>query len=321
MAEFVLTSVSGTIPEQRGVDPLGPLRDLVGTWKGTGFNQIWRPHRIRPGGSGYGGQPTGEQDRFLELNETLETIEFKEIPGEIPNRGLLQADINLYGLTYTQEVSDACATAPGQPPGTHPGIHLEPGLWLHIPVTADPANPQSVARLATIPHGTSILMQGNAFHLDGPPSFAHESIVPFPIGKPGHTLPPGDFPEMNLSIPSAFRTPQQDIPNVTQAWVDNPNVVLQNGLAGKHIIATTTLHVTTKSARITGGGTSNISFLQGAAGGPNADATRADAIFWIETVQLPDRTKKLQLQYTQKVILDFNGLSWPHVSVATLEKI
>ena len=25
-----------------------------------------------------------------------------------------------------------------------------------------------------------------------------------------------------------------------------------------------------------------------------------------------------QIQYTQKVILNFNGLSWPHVSVATL---
>ncbi|PCE33158.1 hypothetical protein BZL54_07360 [Burkholderia ubonensis subsp. mesacidophila] len=256
------------------------------------------------------------------MNETLETIEFKEIPGEIPNRGLLQADINLYGLTYMQEVSDAYATAPGQPPGAHPGIHLEPGIWLHVPLTTDPANAQTVARLATIPHGTSILMQGRVFPpFNAPPSFAHESIVPFPIGNPGHTFPPGDFPEMNLSIPSAFRTPPQDIPNVTQAWVDNPNVVLQNGLAGKHVISTTTLHIETKSAQITGGGTSNISFLQGAAGGPNADAARVDATFWIETVQLPDGARKRQLQYTQRVILDFNGLSWPHVSVATLEKI
>jgi hypothetical protein len=31
------------------------------------------------------------------------------------------------------------------------------------------------------------------------------------------------------------------------------------------------------------------------------------------------KTKKL-LQYTQTVLLNFNGLSWPHVSVATLEK-
>jgi hypothetical protein len=25
-----------------------------------------------------------------------------------------------------------------------------------------------------------------------------------------------------------------------------------------------------------------------------------------------------QIQYSQKVLLDFNGLSWPHVSVASL---
>jgi hypothetical protein len=29
----------------------------------------------------------------------------------------------------------------------------------------------------------------------------------------------------------------------------------------------------------------------------------------------------LQLQYTQTVLLNFLGLSWPHVSVATLRKV
>jgi hypothetical protein len=29
----------------------------------------------------------------------------------------------------------------------------------------------------------------------------------------------------------------------------------------------------------------------------------------------------LQLQYTQTVLLNFLGLSWPHVSVATLLKV
>jgi hypothetical protein len=29
----------------------------------------------------------------------------------------------------------------------------------------------------------------------------------------------------------------------------------------------------------------------------------------------------LQLQYTQRVLLNFNGLSWPHVSVATLQAV
>ena len=29
----------------------------------------------------------------------------------------------------------------------------------------------------------------------------------------------------------------------------------------------------------------------------------------------------LQLQYTQTVLLNFSGLSWPHVSAATLLKV
>jgi len=68
--------------------PLGFLEGLTGTWTGRGFNVIWRPF--------HGGPPN--QDRFLELNLTEETLRFEEIPGPIPNRGLLQADINMFGL-------------------------------------------------------------------------------------------------------------------------------------------------------------------------------------------------------------------------------
>ena len=45
------------------------------------------------------------------------------------------------------------------------------------------------------------------------------------------------------------------------------------------------------------------------------------ATFWIERVKKPHTGGHfLQLQYTQTVMLDFNGLRWPHVSVATLRK-
>jgi hypothetical protein len=49
------------------------------------------------------------------------------------------------------------------------------------------------------------------------------------------------------------------------------------------------------------------------------------ATFWIEEISAP--TKFLQLQYVQTVFLNFpalggsgSNLSWPHVSVATLQK-
>jgi hypothetical protein len=75
---------------------------------------------------------------------------------------------------------------------------------------------------------------------------------------------------------------------------------------------------------LTGGGTDNTAFLRGTPSptsnpdfAPDANAQDAlvTATFWIETVQ---DSPNLQLQYTQTVLLNFKGLSWPHVTVGTL---
>ncbi len=299
-----LPSLSSPAAVALPANPLGPLADLVGVWKGRGFNQIWRPFH-------------GSQDRFLELNETIETLEFDAIPGDIPNRGLLQGDINLHGVRYLQQIQDAHVKGAD---GNLAGIHIEPGIWLSIPGTTNPTDGPTVARQATIPHGTTLLAQGSALPvIHSAPPILPVSITPFTIAPP-HS--PIQFPETNLGVPSQFRTPAADIPNVTQAMVNNPNLALSNALAGQTIISTSTLKVSTVPLNppTTGGGTSNIAFLQGAAGGPNAQAVEVDATFWIETIKLANGTTKLQLQYTQTVFLNFNGLSWPHVSVATLLK-
>lgn len=296
------SKASPTAPEPGS---LGPLGQLVGTWKGAGFNQIWRP-------------VLNQKDAFLELNQTLETLVIEEISGDVPNRGLLQGDINLRALHYFQTVTDAIAKGPDGKPA---GLHAEPGLWLSVPATTAPSDPATVARIATIPHGTAVLLQGTAFTIGGPPPISPVSITPFEIGQPDKTIP---FDEANLSTPSANRTPAQDIPNVTQAMLDNPNSVLLAALNGQTILSTTTLELSTSTAKVSppasGGGTSNIAFLDGAAGGasPNARTVQTDSVFWIEQVKLPDGEVQLQLQYSQRVLLNFNGLSWPHVSVATL---
>lgn len=312
LADFQLTSVSGRIEsiaaEAHGPapspSPFGPLAHLPGTWKGRGFNQIWRPFH-------------GSQDRFLELNETIETLQFETIPGDIPNRGLLQADINLHGVRYLQQIQDAHVKGPN---GKLAGIHIEPGIWLSTPATTNPQDPSTVARMASIPHGTTLVAQGDTLPvINHAPPIAPVSITPFLINPP-HS--PIQFPESNLGIPSNFRTPHADIPNVTQAMVNNPNIVLSQAIANQNIISTTTLNVSTTPLNppTTGGGTSNIAFLQGAAGGPNAQSAQVDATFWIETIKEASGAIRLQLQYTQRVLLNFNGLSWPHVTVATLLK-
>jgi hypothetical protein len=43
-----------------------------------------------------------------------------------------------------------------------------------------------------------------------------------------------------------------------------------------------------------------------------------NATFWLETLQ--GQTAPTQLQYAQSVLPNFNGLSWPHITIATLRK-
>ena len=131
-----------------------------------------------------------------------------------------------------------------------------------------------------------------------------------------------DARRTDLGVPTTFRTASTDIPHDTQAMVNNPNVFLAAGLAGKTVRSTTTLRISTAPLNppSSGGGTSNIAFLDGAAGGPNASAALMDATFWIEEIVEAGGAVRHQLQYSQRVLLNFNGLSWPHVSVATLTR-
>jgi hypothetical protein len=283
-------------PFPQVASPFGPLAPLVGTWTGRGFNTIWRPNHT-----------PADQDRFLELNLTSDQIEFSEIPGPIPNRGLLQPDINMFGLRYLNQISDANVGA---------GLHLEPGIWAVVPATTDPKVVPTVVRMASIPHGTVALLQGTAVTTSGGPNIAVKGIKPFGIGgPPTQTI---DFPEQTLANHTNFRTSGAGLTGITQQMVNNPNSVLTAAIAGQHITSTTTLHVTTIDLPTPGGGTANTAFLKGGADGPNATAVSVTATFWLETLQ--GQSAPTQLQYTQTVLLNFNGISWPHVTVGTLQK-
>ena len=281
-------------PDQPPVADYGLLAGLVGSWVGKGFNAIWRPNLLSSG-----------QDRFLELNLTRETLTFQEIAGPIPNRGLLQPDIFMAGLSYLQLIGDENLSPPND------GLHFEPGIWLNVPATTNPAVSATVARLASIPHGTTVLLQGLASQATGPPSIPSVNLNPFSAGNPAGASP---FPEQNLAATTAFRTP--NLTGIDQAMVDNPNSVLANVLNAQTILSTTTLQVSTTDAPVVGGGEAETAFLQGGPAGPNAGVESVTATFWLETVQGSPNT--MQLQYSQTVLLNFNGLSWPHVTVATL---
>ena len=292
-------------------DPLGPLAGLAGNWTGQGFNVIWRPHPLNPSG----------QDRFLELNVTSEQLDFGPALRDIPNRGLLMPNISLAGLNYLQQISDSNLSH-----GSHVSHqHFEPGLWVLVPKTDDPEEPRTVARLASIPHGTTFLAQGTADTSDGDPQIRAVSIKPFPSDldhdpKPADRI---DFPEQTLPLTTTglFRTSGRGLNGITHQMVNNPNKFLTDPpppiIPTRPIAKTTKLDVSTHDS-LPGGGAANIAFLKGTAHRPNAVTTRVTATFWLETFE--GDTKPTQLQYTQTVILDFAGLSWPHVTVATLHK-
>ncbi|OIO54272.1 MAG: hypothetical protein COX57_01660 [Alphaproteobacteria bacterium CG_4_10_14_0_2_um_filter_63_37] len=274
------TSFRAAAPSVQVQEGLGPLAELPGTWVGSGFNLIALPNF------------EGGSDFRLKLNATAESLSFTVIGAPIPNRGSAQSDISYLGLHYLQQVNDA---------QTHEGLHIEPGLWLNIPATTDPDQPPTLVRQASVPHGDSLLAQGSTITIQEGPVF--EPVSTTPIIIPPKTIPTlGYFdPYSNPNLP----------PGISRAAVANPNLILEEAIQGQTITSTTVISVSTEPV----GGIVNIPFIQ-----TNANATRMESIFWVETIQNQDGSQTLQLQYSQTVILNFLGIDWPHVSVGTLLK-
>lgn len=380
---------------------LGPLAPLAGQWIGTGFNSIWRPDNT--------GDPNFQVRRFLQLNRTAETLAFDVISSPIPNRGVAnQPDITIYGLNYLQKVKDNDTDIPDFP-NAGEDLHIEPGLFLNVPQSGGPTvdnsldgsvsvplTPASIARLATIPHGVSVLMQGNASNAvltlgapDIPAIYPIADIsriytdfpgyslaqgtafstqyASFPAAQLGLGIQPSNVPAQALKLGTVVHTVPENtlindipypnsqmaqsngpFPSEWQDYVNDPNVLLRRANHHKTILGFIPITLATASPAAI----SQIPFLGIAdpaleptttdlpAGQSNAFVHSATATFWIEWVKadehlhgphqpyhskgleglnpFPNESTYLQLQYTQTVILNFNEVLWPHVSVATL---
>jgi len=364
----------GITRELAGAPPapaLGPLAAFVGTWRGRGFNTIFRPQNFSQSPTPLPKPAHGPDDNILELNLTRESLAFSPSLGSVPNRGMVERDRFLNGVPYLQTISDI--TDPNNPVG----IHVEPGIWMCVPPTAE-ENEQTLVRMGSIPHGTTIAAQGTSTSIAGPPTIPPAPITPFGTQPAAAHLPPGGpgihFPSQVATDKQTFRIPQ-DLSSfiaagtITQAMLDDPNTLLRTHNNGLTIVQTRQIVISTAPvAPLFGGGTDNIDFLLGnvasllnpQAGGENAQTLQMTATFWIETVedtfhlplikaneppvvltpQRPHATPPLpkfigkpphaipaghviklrstQIQYSQTVMLNFNGLTWPHVSVATL---
>ena len=261
-----LTPDSATV-----LNTLGLLADLAGTWRGEGFNLIARPDF------------EGNANLYLQLNQTQETLKIDPIGSSIPNRGFGQDDIELFGLTYLQKISDA---------STGGALHIEPGLWVTQPTTTyppetAPPGAQIVARMGSIPHGTTVLAQGTAAPFVGPPTlttgaaqyafsqFPSFNSTPFAVGTPikaagsseklSAPAPPG-FTQYDLTVPDSaanprtpFGTspPEPPLPAAIngvpmQNVVDDPinllQQVIQDQVTDGHTFEGTVLNIATQAA-------------------------------------------------------------------------
>jgi hypothetical protein len=279
---------------------LGLLADLPGTFAGRGFNLVAYPDR--------------ENNTLFEfdLHGTHEIIEFTDLGDHIPDRGLIEGDLTLHGLSYQHRVAGCVENA---------AIHLEQGLWFHVPVHGMPPSPEVYVRQVLVPKIIAVLAQSTFFTIaPGPPVIEPVYSTPFTGEIPGlHeeaatpvTDPDILKPYIETRLPAECMPPGLD----AAATIWDPTRVLHAVLDEQTIRETSTIQVTTPP-----GGTVRLPFL--ARDIPVAPVAQFDAIFWIERVVLPlaPRTPYIQLQYVQRIIIEFNEIFWPHITVGTLVKM
>lgn len=311
---------------------LGPLAQLLGEWKseGRGWNMIALPFTTAPVSNPNPPPPSFALNYRLLVNQYNEQLKFKHVDPKnlVPNRGIqassipaVDTDQLLGALDYQQTIQQVAVD--DFPPSNKRGdigggIHHEPGLWLHV--TNENPEGLDIARLATIPHGDSVLALGKSSISDG------VSVIPSVNG-----LPEGVSQDLNsgyLAPYKHFHEPpfKKDLfPNFPGFDPVNPQNLLAfaNNQPEITIVKTTTLTVDTTTLA---GGILNIPFVV-----RQANAASMRSTFWIQELAEKDRhgKPKLRLQYLQVVMLDFfprrDGLPglirWPHVSINTLDKV
>jgi hypothetical protein len=299
---------------------LGPLTLLPGLWKsqGLGWNMIALP---------FATGPASPFNYRLLLNQYNEDLQFNLVDKAVANRGIkgsgptaTESDQFVVTLDYVQKIHQVAAEdfpVSGKAGGPNLAIHHEPGLWLNL--SNEVTDGLDIARLATIPHGDSVLALGSSARSNG------VSEIPKVSG-----LPDGVNQDMNTNL---YLEPYKkfhenpfkgtvNVPGFPGFDPTSPSDLLTLANQGVNVVRTTTLTV---DSTIPTGGISNIPFVV-----KQANAASMKSTFWIQELAEKDAygEPKLRLQYLQIVMLDFfprrdgqpGRIGWPHVSINTLEK-
>jgi hypothetical protein len=312
---------------------LGPLAQLLGTWKseGRGWNMIALPFATVPVPNPNPPPPSFALNYRLLVNQYNEQLKFKHVDKDnlVPNRGIqtppipaTDTDQLLGALDYQQTIQQVAADdfpASNKRGDIGGGIHHEPGLWLHV--TNENPEGLDIARLATIPHGDSVLALGKSSVSNGVSRIPNVNGLPVGVSQDlnsGYLAPYKHFHDAPFKKDLVPGFPGFD-PVSPEKILEFANQKLSE--EGLTVVKTTTLTVDTTTPT---GGILNIPFVV-----RQANAASMKSTFWIQELKDKDGKSKLRLQYLQVVMLDFfsarDGLPglirWPHVSINTLDKV
>jgi hypothetical protein len=233
----------------------------------------------------------------LIIRPYIEVLTFEPIGAPVPDRGGPAGDLLLTGLKYDMRITDLETNEP---------LHLENGMWFYMP-----GQKQEIARSSAIPHGDCLLALGDATTVKGAPPISPRSSLPdaSPVGNLG------------------YMEPYTLIPKTAPFQPKDVTATLRATLAKQKVVETVTLDVSTDGV----GGILNIPFVRA-----NANASRFQSVYWIETVKDPKTGQTFQqLQYWQQTNIDFlpvdekkkpppgekqKLICWPHVNVNTMRK-
>lgn len=341
----------GEVPD---MGEFGPIKDLKGIWKadGTGWNMIALPF--------HGNPPSNAGIKFRVLmNQYNEELIFDFVDDEVKNRGLLrpgtsEADQTVAVIDYQQRIVQIDAEDfPNSGLAGNPelAIHHEPGLWLFEKnrrvmddeVTEDDVTEVEldVARLASIPHGNSVLAIGKSAYHKGMPEIPPLSGLPSgrfeDVSTPDYdfrdTTPPNNPDPYLEPFKHYIENPYKGtlagnagFPGFSPADMNEllrfaNELLLKDGVK---IVRTTTLTVDTKCKS---GGITNLPFSV-----REAEPVSMKSTFWIQELDEKDDDGNpiMRLQYSQVVMLEFfhprqdefpGRAVWPHISIATLQKV
>ena len=299
----------------------------------------------------------GANDNILELNPTTEQLKFSDPIGSIPNRGLAQGDVFLNGIPYVQTIQDVSDPSqpvdihfePGvwlsMPPTTAP---LEGPTFVRMASIPHGTTIEAQGFSFVVPGGPRIQPVDITPFVIGNPSnritFPSQTVTDDNTFRIPQDLKPfvsaGTITQDILNNPNLVIKNRADAQNITSTTVifitTNPDPIFGGGtdniaflLGDRNVAApnadaaemTAIFWIETVSEQITiptdytpgqpmtinGNGAAGdpVPSFAITSNSPIAAGTQIDVTY-------------PQIQYTQTVLLNFNNLSWPHVSVATL---